>query len=75
MTELQFQALMPLVSADLVDMISKEDKLSYDEAIEKLYNSELYSHLEKEETKLWYYSTHTLYSMLKDEENGHLDLS
>lgn len=30
MTELQFQALMPLVSADLVDMISKEDKLSYD---------------------------------------------
>ena len=29
----------------------------------------------KKETKLWYYSTHTLYSMLKDEENSHLDLS
>lgn len=75
MNELQYQAFLPVITADLVNTISVNDKISYHKAINKLYNSKLYSYLEKEDTKLWYYSSQTLYGMLKDEENGHLDLS
>ncbi len=75
MTELQYQAFFPVIIADLVNTISVNDQISYREAIDKLYNSKLYSYLEREKTKLWYYSSVTLYGMLKDEENGHLDLS
>ena len=64
----QFAAIMPYISADLVGMIAEKENISENAAITKLYNSELYAILEQEDTKVWHYSTHMLYSLMKQEE-------
>lgn len=64
----QFEALMPYISADLVAMIAERQNISGEEAIKKLYSSKLYAFLEDEETKVWHYSTHMLYSLFEQEE-------
>lgn len=64
----QFLALMPYISADLVDMLIRRRGITEEEALEKLYRSQLYAALEKEETKVWHYSTPMLYSLLEQEE-------
>ena len=54
--------------------VGREDKIRYlkniseNAAITKLFNSELYAILEQEDTKVWHYSTHMLYSLLEQEE-------
>ena len=68
MNQEQFAAIMPYISADLVGMIAEKENISENAAITKLYNSELYAILEQEDTKVWHYSTHMLYSLLKQEE-------
>ncbi len=67
MTKDLFEVLLPIVSADLVDMIAERRSVSNDEAIRLLYTSQLYALLEDEETKVWYYSTPMLYSLLEQE--------
>lgn len=42
--------------------------MTEDEAIRCLYSSELYRDLENEETKVWQFSTETLYSLYKQEK-------
>ena len=64
----QFIAIMPYISADLIDMISKKKGITENEAISKLYASKLYSDLEREDTKIWQYSTDMLYSLFEQEE-------
>ena len=64
----QFAAIMPYISADLIDMISKKQGVSEADALSKLYSSKLYASLENEETKVWQYSTDMLYSLLEKEE-------
>ena len=68
MSQEQFAAMMPYISADLVAMIAKKQNISHEEAIKKLYASKLYAALEKEETKVWQYSTQMLYSLFEQEE-------
>ena len=68
MSQEQFAAMMPYISTDLVAMIAEKQNISYEEAIKKLYVSKLYATLEKEETKVWQYSTQMLYSLLEQEE-------
>ena len=63
----QFAAIMPYISADLVEMIAEKENISENAAITKLFNSELYAILEQEDTKVWHYSTHMLYSLLEQE--------
>lgn len=63
----QFAAIMPYISADLVAMISEKQNVKAEEAVKKLYNSQLYAALEKEETKLWQYSSQMLYSLFEQE--------
>ena len=64
----EFAAIMPYISADLAAMIAEKQGVSGEEAIKKLYGSQLYAALENEETKLWQYSTQMLYSLLLQEE-------
>ncbi len=64
----QFNAIMPYISADLVSLISAKQNISNEEAIKKLYASGLYAALEKEDTKVWQYSTQMLYSLFEQEE-------
>lgn len=68
MSQEQFVAIMPYISADLVSMIVRKKSISEDEAISKLYTSQLYAALENEDTKLWHYSTEMLFSLLEQEE-------
>ena len=69
-----FAALMPFICSDLVAMICKKQEITDVEAIKLLYNSKLYAALEVEETKVWYYSTPMLYSLLESEiKTGKLD--
>lgn len=64
----QFKALLYTICSGLVGEICEQQQISAVEAIEKLYSSKLYSLLEKEETKVWYYSRKMLYALLVEEE-------
>ncbi len=64
----KFIAMMPYISTDLIQMIVKKQGITEETAIKKLYASRLYAILEKEETKVWQYSTQMLYSLFEQEE-------
>jgi hypothetical protein len=68
MSREQFAAILPYICADLIYMIISQKKVTEEDAILKLYTSKLYEVLEKEDTKLWHYSTKMLYSLLEQEE-------
>ena len=69
----QFIAMMPYISTDLASLIAEKQNITEEEAIKKLYSSKLYAALEKEETKVWQYSTQMLYSLLeREEKTGHI---
>ena len=63
----EFEMILQVVATGLVEKIIVETGYDEDTAIEKLYTSELYSMLEREKTKVWYYSVHKL-SDLWDKE-------
>ena len=63
----QFNAMMPVICADVVKLISEKRQVAENEAIKLLYSSKLYEALEQEETKVWQYSTPMLYSLLEQE--------
>jgi hypothetical protein len=67
MSQEQFHAMMPVISADVIGMITTRRGVAESEAIRLLYTSKLYEALEKEENKLWQYSTPMLYSLLEQE--------
>ncbi|MGN1113117.1 MAG: hypothetical protein ACI4RP_07930 [Acutalibacteraceae bacterium] len=69
MEQEQFAALMPYIIASLVEMIVNKQGIGERQAITKLYSSKLYSLIEKEESKVWQYSTPMLYALLEQEEN------
>ena len=66
----QFNAIMPVINADIVKVIAEKRRVSEKEAIKLLYASKLYAALEKEETKVWQYSTPMLYALLEQEWNS-----
>lgn len=67
----QFNAMLPVISADIAKMIAQKKNISEKEAIKLLYTSKVYAALEQEDTKLWQYSTPMLYSLLEQEwESG-----
>lgn len=63
----QFELVLQTISTGLVGKIMSDSELSEDLAMEKLYSSELYSALEREETKVWHYSVHMLYELFIQE--------
>ena len=70
MSQEQFAALIPFISDDLTSAISRNEGIPEEDAVMKLYGSRLYALLEKEETKLWQYSTEMLYSLYKQEQRS-----
>lgn len=75
MDKLKFDAIFPIIVSHLTDRIAKEKNLAEDAAIAQLYRSGLYAALEKEETKVWQYSTEKLYELyLEEEQTGKLEL-
>lgn len=68
MPQEQFNAILPPISDSLVAMIAKKRNLTEKEAMMQLYQSSVYALLEKEETKLWHYSTEMLYALFVQEK-------
>lgn len=70
MQQEQFLAMMPYISTDLVKMIVEKQRISEEQAIKKLYESQIYAALEDEQTKVWQYSTSMLFSIFEQEETS-----
>ena len=75
MEQNKFAAILPVVVGGLVNKIIGEINIEEDEAFKLLYNSELYSALENEKTKVWTYSTYKLFDLFQKEiTEGKLEL-
>jgi hypothetical protein len=75
MDKAQFEALLPLIIAALMQKIIEQKKITQDEAFSRLYNSMLYGVLENEQTKVWYYSVEKLFQLFEEEmSTGKMEL-
>lgn len=54
---------------DIIDMISADQSIEYDEAMNKFYNSEVFEKLIDKETGLYLESPEYVYDLFKDEMN------
>ena len=61
-------AILPFKVLELAEIIAEKKKLSVDDALFYLYNSELYRKLSDPAIKLWYHSGMQLYDFLEDEK-------
>lgn len=71
MEQKKFEAMLMLLIPQVIEKII--EKFDYDEvtATKEFYESDMYSALEQEETKLWHLSALTLFNMFTEEkENG-----
>lgn len=66
-TSQRFSMILSTTLPDLIHMISEKQGVSENDALTLLYSSKLYELLEQEETKIWHYSTETLYALFEDE--------
>jgi hypothetical protein len=75
MNKAQFEALLPLIAAALIQKIIEQKKISPDEAFSRLYGSRLYSALDDEKTKVWHYSVEKLFQLFEEEmDTGKMEL-
>lgn len=54
---------------DIIDMISTDQSIEYDEEMNKFYNSEVFEKLIDKETGLYLESPEYVYDLFKDEMN------
>ena len=54
---------------DIVDMISTDQNIEYDEAMNRFYNSKVFEKLQDKETGLYMESSEYVYDLFKDEMN------
>ena len=65
--------LIEYIIQDIVDMISTDQNIEYDEAMNKFYNSEVFEKLQDQETGLNLESSEYVYDLFKSEMNfGHI---
>jgi len=62
------EAIAPYKVQQLVEIIMREKRLSFDDALHYLYSTDLYRRLLSEETKWWYASGQSLYELLEAEK-------
>ena len=61
-------AVLPFKVLELTEIISEKKRLSFDDALFYLYNSNLYHDLINTNLKLWYFSGYQLYDYLEEEK-------
>lgn len=67
------EQLIEYIIQDVIDMLATDQNIEYDEAMNKFYNSEIFSKLQEEETGLYMESSEYVYDLFKDEINfGHI---
>jgi len=64
-----FEVLLPFKVEGIVEQLIENRKMSLQDALEYLYSSQLYALLEREETKMWHYSSQMLLYILENEKN------
>ena len=65
--------LIEYMIQDIVDMITTDQKIEYDESMNIFYNSEIFEKLQDKETGLYLESPEYVYDLFKDEMNfGHI---
>lgn len=74
MNERSFETLLYGITANVVAKIMELNGWSENEAMERFTSSKLYSFLEREETKVWQYSTLMLAQLFNEERTGRLSL-
>ena len=75
MDKAKFEALLPLIITALIQKIIEQKKMPQDEVFSRLYSSRLYSVLDDEETKVWYYSVEKLFQLFENElTTGNMEL-
>ncbi len=74
MNERSYETLLYGITANAVAKIMELNGWSEDVALERFTSSKLYSYLEKEETKVWQYSTLMLAQLFNEERAGRLSL-
>lgn len=74
MNERSFEALLYGITANVTQKIMELNGWSEDEAMERFTQSKLYSYLEREETKVWQYSSLMLAQLFNEERSGRLIL-
>lgn len=67
-----YPVLLSIYVGGLVKYIIGKENISDIDAVRRVYDSKLYTYLADETTKVWYYSTPTLYTILQYEEKDHL---
>lgn len=63
-------AILPFKVLELAEIITEKKRVSLDDALFYLYNSDLYHDLINPQLKLWYYSGLQLYDFLEEEKFG-----
>ena len=67
------EQLIEYIVQDIVDMLTTDQNIEYDEAMNKFYNSEVFEKLQERETGLYLESSEYIYDLFKDEINfGHI---
>ncbi len=64
----EFESILPFKVEGVVAQLIKGHQMSLEDALEYLYSSQLYALLEREETKMWYYSPQMLLHLLEGEK-------
>lgn len=72
MNERSYETLLYSITANVVAKIMELNNWSENEAMERFTRSKLYAYLEREETKVWQYSTLMLAQLFNDERAGRL---
>jgi len=73
LNEDRFSALMAMITPDIISKIMEKYNLDEDKAIASFHKSELYKMLEKEDTKVWQYSSEMIVELFDREKNGNLE--
>ena len=67
------EQLIEYAIQEIIYLITKKQKIDYDKAMEKFYNSEVFEKLQDIETGLYLESSAYVYDLFKDEMNfGHI---
>ena len=74
MNDRSYETLLYSITAHTVEKMMEKNGWSEDAALERFTGSKLYSYLEKEETKVWQYSSLLLAQLFNEEREGRLVL-
>lgn len=72
MNERSFETLLYSITANVVQRLIEINGWTENESMMRFTQSKLYSFLEKEETKVWQYSSLMLAELFNDERSGRL---